>query len=304
MLRGEPLEQEPWRTWSSKHARIHAALVVERTRVVERDHERSIASTLPFEERLGRLESGETCDLPHTLAAAALPAHVPVLVACLDPSRTRVFVCAARALGRLGGEQALTALLDAADRLRKVTGYPLGRSGALAGALAEFDDPRVLTLARSAYGSEHPLLDQVALHLFERRATLEDVPRVVERLRDQYRTPEDDHAVRHAAQVLGRFPGQGWIDELVHAAHDLRCASCRGKTLRALSVLDAPRFERTLARACLWDCDDATVGLGIRTAPLDAPLVRPRLVALAARRAISPHGSDDAMHARHRLAIG
>lgn len=203
-----------------------------------------------FEQHAQQLLSddpGERTRAIHAIAVSGHPLAVEALVRLLrDESKIATHTTTLRALGRLGGDRAIRALVDALDHdhatIRDTAAHTLGSSG---------DPAAVKPLIRALQGGHGPLRAAAA----EALGKLRD-PRAIEPLIHALR---DDRAdVRfQAAQALGPLGDDRAVQPLIAALDDYAAlyqgAVCEAAA-ESLAQIDHADGKAALARwRAVWD---------------------------------------------------
>ncbi len=122
----------------------------------------------------------------------------------------------------------------------------------------------------------------LAEKLLEAHATSADIP-ILHRAIQEALADDAEHCYRLCSLVgaFAHLSGVGPIQELADVFIQFRYSYGRAIVAKAMHVTAPDHFREHFAVECLWDCEERTRELGVKTAPLEHMAARKRIQELA-----------------------
>lgn len=149
-------------------------------------------------------------------------------------------------------------------------------------AIEQMPGSLTLETARRWFRRKEWYLHVAAGGILENHATVEDVPLLIEALRQPETLWREDFRLPSALDALTRFAGIGPIPELEQAFCEVPHSFDRCRAAAAMAATAPVHFTAEYAFECLWDCDSDTRALGCEMVSLSMPGALERLKELAA----------------------
>ncbi len=184
-----------------------------------------------------------------------------------------------RGLGTLGTPRAFEAV---ASFLESSENADSGVRGEALDAMWRLPSSLTLAMARQWFLREKWYLQSAAGGVFERHATLEDIPLLMQILRTPGAIQNDDYRLSFILTTLTRFEGLGRIPELEQVFCETPDPFRRGDAAEAMAATAPGHFTAEYAYECLWDCDWAAFKMGCAMVDLSTPGAIERLKEIAA----------------------
>lgn len=118
--------------------------------------------------------------------------------------------------------------------------------------------------------------------ILENHATFEDVPLLIEALRQPETLRREDFRLPSGLNAMARLDGIGPVPELERVFCEAQSSFDRHRAAAAMAATAPVHFTAEYAFECLWDCDSDTRALGCEMVNLSMPGALERLRELAA----------------------